>query len=134
MVYAAAILVGGVLIVQDIMYGRVHVILLICLVALCCAACYIENKRPCFIPLYIMSFISCVYYALRKIGCFGLADYFALFATSFLYEPANWPYFVMICGGLGIMTSLSFRNRKFPFIPAILVSGFITKFIDSPFW
>jgi hypothetical protein len=131
-VYAIAIIMGSAIVLQDVLHGRVHVILLLGFLLSCIAICSIEARRPCFIPLAIVLLVGGVHRVTRGMSCLGLADYFVVSAMELLYNHEVWPWFVMISGGLGILTSFLCRRERFPFTPAIMVSGLIARFLVMP--
>jgi hypothetical protein len=126
---ALTIITGCILALQDILFGKVHVLWLFGLMASCCADGVLEHREPCFIPFLVILAVGCIYFAIRHENGLGFADYFVAFSMSFLCKAEYWPWFLMICGALGILTCLICKCKKFPFIPAILASGFIISLL-----
>ena len=117
---------GLILIYQDFRESKVGIIPVI-LFLLSCLGFYFINREICLIPAILFFAIGGLFYILKKKMAFGIADYIVIFSISFVLPKSHWPEFLAICGGLGILTSLYFKDKKFPFIPSILISLFMTK-------
>ncbi len=128
--YLFAGLFGLILIFQDFKSQSVPVWSLIGFL-IQCSVIGIVSKNFCYFPFLIFLGIGLVFYLLKKKKAFGMADYIVAFSTSFLITNDSWPFFIILCGSFGILLSILFRSRKFPFIPGILMAAMLTKIFEG---
>ncbi len=112
--------------IQDLKSQSVSFLLLLGFFTFC-AMSGIFHKNYTFIPVFIFLLIGLTYYVFKRHSVFGVADYIVVSAVSFLLSDAQVPYFITLCGVFGIVTSLILKSRKFPFIPAVLLSVLLAK-------
>ncbi|MDR2667036.1 MAG: hypothetical protein LBB34_02890 [Holosporales bacterium] len=79
-------------------------------------------------PLLIFTTVGIGYFGIKKAQAFGQADYIMIIANSLVIPKDSWANFLISCGLFGILTSLFYRSKKFPMIPAILISVLISKY------
>lgn len=120
------LLFGFILIYQDFRESKVGIIPVI-LFFLSCLGYYFINREICLVPAILFFAIGGLFFILKKQRAFGIADYIVIISISFALPQSHWPEFLTICGGIGVLTSLYFKDKKFPFIPSILISLFIIK-------
>ena len=121
--------IGACLAIEDYRSNKVNMILTLLFTACCCYKGFSEVRTPCFAPLFIFLGIGAIFYVFKKTQAFGLADYIIVFALSFVMPGGYWPYFLILCGAIGCLSGLMFRQHKaFPFIPAMMLSYFIINY------
>lgn len=109
---------------QDIKSQSVTIIPLITfLVASICIG--IIDANFALIPIITFLLIGIIFYFWRGTIAFGTADYIVVFAISFLITDDQSPFFILLCGAFGILLSIISKNRKIPFIPAILLTTLV---------
>lgn len=126
--YVAICAFGIVLAIQDLKLQSVSFLSLLAFFVFC-ATDGIFHKNYTFIPVFIFLLIGLTYRVFKGHSVFGMADYIVVSAVSFLLNSAQVPFFIILCGVLGVITSFVLRQRRFPFIPAILVSTLLTKIL-----
>lgn len=121
MLYCSIWISGMLLIIQDLKSQSVTYIPLFAFLS-ACIGIGIINKNFAFIPTIIFIIIGLIFFFWKHRAAFGLADYFAVFASSFLITDIQSPFFILLCGAFGVLLSIITKNCKIPFIPAILLS------------
>jgi hypothetical protein len=120
---------GIILCIQDFSRQAVNLLVLVIFTISCCSRT-VFGHIPCYWPFVILVIIGIIYRFIRKRSAFGLADYIATFAISFIISSDNWHIFLMLCGWIGILIGIiqkSNETNHIPFIPAILISALITR-------
>lgn len=117
---------GIILSIQDFKHQKVGVIPLFSFVIVCVLLGYF-TREFCIIPFLIFIIIGLITYIFKRKQAFGLADYIMTFAISFIMPIDGLDIFIILCGILGILTSILFKKKKFPFLPIIFISSIIVK-------
>jgi prepilin signal peptidase PulO-like enzyme (type II secretory pathway) len=63
----------------------------------------------------------------------GVADLIVMTSFSAWMTTEQLPLFFMVCGGLGALTAIVTKSKRFPFMPALFASAFII-FIRQTFF
>ncbi len=126
--YCSIWISGMLLIIQDLKSQNVAYIPLFVFLS-SCVGVGIINKNFAFCPTIIFIIIGLIFFFWKHRTAFGLADYFVVFASSFLITNEQSPFFILLCGAFGILLSVITRNYKIPFIPAILLSTIVVTML-----
>jgi hypothetical protein len=118
------------LIIQDLKYKKVNIISLLGFFLNCLLIFYLERKYCFLLPLIFLT-IGVLYFFVKKKHAFGSADYIVIIASSFVISEDTCSRFLILCGLLGILTSLFYKSKKFPMIPSILISVLISRFFQN---
>ncbi|MBQ9335614.1 MAG: hypothetical protein IJS10_03660 [Alphaproteobacteria bacterium] len=122
-------LFGIILAFQDFKSQHVSLIALTGFFVLC-SIFGVINKNFAIYPILVFISIEGIYYFFRKKHAFGLADFIVVLAVSFLFSDEQSPIFIMSCGVFGALLSNLLHKKKFPFIPAILLSTYASKLMQ----
>jgi hypothetical protein len=125
--YVLWVIFGIFLSVQDLKHQKVSAMPLTGFLTSCFLIFYFE-RICCFLPLLAFAAIGIGYFLIKKEQAFGKADYIVIIANSFIISSDTWPVFLISCGTSGVLTSLFCRSKKFPMIPAILISALISRY------
>ncbi|MDR1391330.1 MAG: hypothetical protein LBI95_03110 [Holosporales bacterium] len=126
--HLVTIVFGFLLVIQDLRKKAVDLLSIIGFLS-GCALIFFNERKCCFIPFFIFLIIGILYFIVKRKQAFGSADYVIGFSVSLLLNQKNWPLFILLCGMFGVLTSLLFKSKKFPFIPSILASILLVRFL-----
>ncbi len=129
LIYTTLITTSVFLSMQDIKHKKVNLSLVLLFLGICVYYGQKSDVSPCFIPALIFIFLGSLYYLIKKASCFGMADYLIIFGVSFILPPDTWQYFLISCGFIGCILGWIYKkDKRFPFVPAILLSFFIVEY------
>lgn len=107
---------------QDIKSQAVNIWVLFSFLISCVFFGIFITRSFSIVPLLIFIFLGMFYYIVQRRYAFGLADYVVVFAISFLIPEDVWPFFLILSGAFGILSSIFYEKKRFPFIPALIFS------------
>ena len=121
--YILTLVSGIILSIEDLKHKRVSISQLL-IFLFCSLLCFIfsENREFCFWPFVIFLLIGATYFFIKRKQAFGLADYIIAIAVGFILPENQWPMFLVYTGIFGALIGIVRKERKLPFIPAIILS------------
>jgi hypothetical protein len=132
--WVAQFLIGLPLLYADLKWKRVPLFLVLLFVGLLVGMSALCHGVFVFLKVMFAG-IGVIFIQKKFFGKIGRAD-LGLISSIFVYlPPQKFPFFLVICGILGLMIAFIWRTRYheklFPFIPAILLAFWLQLFLEG---
>ena len=125
--YSVIFMFGIILIIQDWRFMQIDLWAALGFLISCVTHNLLNRAEFCFVPFLIIVSIGVFSGILFRKKVFGTGDYVITFAISFVMPEQMWPFFLILSGGIGVLTSLILKESKIPFIPALIFASFLIK-------
>ena len=115
---------------EDLRHQSVPILSLLIWVILCALLAFYGNPSlPSFAVLLGISICILLYQHFSQIIYIGLADLVVLTSLSAWVPVIKLPALFLMCGTLGLATTLILKQKRFPFLPALFLATAIVFFL-----